>query len=709
MLSEVEKNQAKQWIDALVGKDLDYISRSKIAVIKSVDWDDSGRLNVSRDESSITIRWERIESVISRLKNGNPIHVDTVLRSSGNDRTIIETIVASFPTVGYMKPNQGRNKSRNKVLQWMNEEVHPLGEILDVSDEIYISSLVSNKQNTTIISEKVIGQFVFKLTEFLVKNNLEPPLFQYLIEKIQDSKSYNIEFKHYRLTSIFKISDQPISEDELKRGDKLRFFANPFKIGSHLYYLSNQWTDGTDSRLDIQTLITIFNALYDDYKIAKEDDSYVLTKSNNRVNETNLSKPFLLLAGISGTGKTRFVREQAKATGSLSDTYCLTSVRPDWHEPSDILGYISRLSVSGDAEYVTTEVLQFIAKAWRAIIDAGLELTVNDINDGARLVVTGEKGLLDEVLPYWLCLDEMNLAPVEQYFADYLSVLETREWQWQGDDFDYCCDPLLKSATIQQLVGEAKTKLRSDLGFGESEYDREWDLFCEHGLSIPFNLIVAGTVNMDETTHGFSRKVIDRALSFDFGEFFPNDFDHFFTPTVRPNTLSYPIHAQAAVEFLPALDSSGERSIGFLKSVNAVLDNTPFQLAFRALNELLLAVISTQPETDHQLQAVWDDFLMCKVLPRIEGDHDKLTVNNSATTNSNAQSLLDELSLVLKIELTDIWDEPKDSVNARPDLYREKIAEADDQRILRIACRSKAKLAWMQARLQRSGFTSFWP
>ncbi|MFC3333481.1 hypothetical protein ACFOEM_13740 [Paenalcaligenes hominis] len=47
-----------------------------------------------------------------------------------------------------------------------------------------------------------------------------------------------------------------------------------------------------------------------------------------------------------------------------------------------------------------------------------------------------------------------------------------------------------------------------------------WDLFLQEGIGIPFNLIVAGTVNMDETTHGFSRKVIDRALSFDFGDFF---------------------------------------------------------------------------------------------------------------------------------------------------------------------------------------------
>src|SRR5699024_4261000 len=121
------------------------------------------------------------------------------------------------------------------------------------------------------------------------------------------------------------------------------------------------------------------------------------------------------------------VREQSKLTGSLSDTYCLTSVRPDWHEPSDVLGYISRLGGDGNAEYITTDVLQFIAKAWRAIIDTELELKVDD---DCRLTVTGDKEQLNQVLPYWLCLDEMNLAPVEQYFADYLSVLETREWQW---------------------------------------------------------------------------------------------------------------------------------------------------------------------------------------------------------------------------------------------------------------------------------------
>lgn len=419
-----------------------------------------------------------------------------------------------------------------------------------------------------------------------------------------------------------------------------------------------------------------------------------------------LSKPFLLLAGISGTGKTRFVREQAKATGQFNETYCLVSVRPDWHEPSDLLGYISRLANHGQAEYITTDVLQFIAKAWRGIADNGLSIEVQHIDEqGERLVVTGDRDALNEVLPYWLCLDEMNLAPVEQYFADYLSVLETREWRWDGDAFTYSSDALLKPAMINAVADT--DKLRKDLGFEAAEYDELWQLICEHGLAIPFNLMVAGTVNMDETTHGFSRKVIDRALSFDFGEFFPNDYAEFFEPTIGNKALSYPVlsHANYSQDKLPSIDSDGQKSIDFLDAVNTVLDNTPFRLAYRALNELLLAVISEAPDDQDtlHLQAIWDDFLMCKVLPRIEGDSDKLM------TDDSQQSLLQKLSQCLTTQLAEIWNEAEGAGTARPDLYREKAATEGDAKVLRIACRSKAKLEWMQKRLERSGFTSFWP
>lgn len=454
---------------------------------------------------------------------------------------------------------------------------------------------------------------------------------------------------------------------------------------------------------DEDTLTSDLTELLDIYADVNLDTNQYSQHAHAVSNAQALSKPFLLLAGISGTGKTRFVREQAKTSQQFTETYCLTSVRPDWHEPSDLLGYISRLN--GAAEYITTDVLKFIAKAWRAIADSDLTVEVQENEDqGKRLVVAGERDALDKVLPYWLCLDEMNLAPVEQYFADYLSVLETREWCWTGNSFTYSCDALLKPATIKEVAD--KEKLREALGFDDAQYDELWAHICQYGLGIPFNLLVAGTVNMDETTHGFSRKVIDRALSFDFGAFFPNDYNDFFTPTSCNKRLSYPIWSNASKADLDnTFDADGTKTVAFLSAVNAVLKNTPFELAFRALNELLLAVASSQPQDDLTLKAVWDDFMMCKVLPRIEGDTDKLTT-------SNRKDLLEELSDVLSDQLAPIWQAEQGDKNQRPDLYREKIVAdgaTEEAKVLRIPCRSKAKLQWMSERLASATFTSFWP
>ena len=133
------------------------------------------------------------------------------------------------------------------------------------------------------------------------------------------------------------------------------------------------------------------------------------------------SKPFLLLAGISGTGKSRIVRELARACweegtdeykAQKPKNFQMVQVKPNWHDSSDLIGYVSR--VSGKAEYVAGEFLKFIAKAWE-----------------------------DTETPYFLCLDEMNLAPVEQYFAEYLSVIESR--RSHGDGI-VTTDPILEKA-----------------------------------------------------------------------------------------------------------------------------------------------------------------------------------------------------------------------------------------------------------------------
>jgi hypothetical protein len=429
-----------------------------------------------------------------------------------------------------------------------------------------------------------------------------------------------------------------------------------------------------DLRADLLTVMKFYEEIEQIWRITRNEN---ILNALSEV-DTKLPKPFLLLAGISGTGKTRFVREQAAAhcNGDLSN-YCLIPVRPDWHEPSDLLGYISRIG-QGGSRYVVTDLLRFVVKVWQ---DAWASATAEELVCRAP----------SDMTPYWLCLDEMNLAPVEQYFADYLSILETRKWQ----DGSYHCDSLLKSDTIKQLDSDGQQALRADLHLDDVLFDDLWNYFVNVGIPLPPNLIVAGTVNMDETTHGFSRKVIDRAFTIDFGVFYPNDFDHYFKSSIRPKTLGFPVLSQVTENDLATVtaDTNGKESIKFLGAINGVLKGTPFELAYRALNELLLAVVCFKPENEIELQAVWDDFLMSKVLPRIDGDGEKLNFNGDDS------SLLTQLLAVIDTQFPDILSAQ------RPDLLRVEIGGG----VHLVNCRAKQKLDWMQKRLADNGFTTFWP
>jgi hypothetical protein len=485
-----------------------------------------------------------------------------------------------------------------------------------------------------------------------------------------------------KLPGVYLWASQQGLDEE--KADPRVFHDEPFEFEGIPYFLSDQWTIESANGRSIKSLnyfLTLFNC-----QITKELDRFFLTQISPFI-PTALPKPFLLLAGISGTGKTRFVREQANASAALysmneGDNYCLVPVRPDWHEPSDLLGYISRIGCDGP-RYVVTDVLRFIVAAWKYV---ALSATATQIDYKD----------LDSVSPFWLCLDEMNLAPVEQYFADYLSILETRNWE----NGTYSCEQLLKSTVIEKLDEQGRNDLWDNLKIaGDDPLSvglRQY--FSTTGIPLPPNLIVAGTVNMDETTHGFSRKVIDRALTIDFGEFFPNDYSQFYLgdKKIADRPLNFPRLSKVQHESdlsAVAADPDGRKTIGFLSAVNSTLAATPFALAYRALNEALLSVVCFNPADDTELQAVWDDYLMMKVLPRIEGDAEKLSVNGE-------ESLLTRLSKVLESELALVW-----LGKTRPDLLRKSISGPDEP----VVCRSRIKLNWMQKRLADNSFTTFWP
>ena len=362
------------------------------------------------------------------------------------------------------------------------------------------------------------------------------------------------------------------------------------------------------------------------------------------------SKPFLLLAGISGTGKSRIVRELARACwdegseeydAQKPKNFQMVQVKPNWHDSSDLIGYVSR--VSGKAEYVAGDFLRFVAKAWE-----------------------------DKETPYFLCLDEMNLAPVEQYFAEYLSVVESRK---SHEDGTVTTDPIL-----EKVDEEWYFNLTASLTTDENVRKQ----FNKDGICIPQNLIVVGTVNMDETTFSFSRKVLDRAMTIEM-----NDVDLHGGLTERNEKIGKLGKAELIGNAVEGIDvyvgnkDVCEKVLTYLDAVNAVLNGTPFKVAYRTRNEFLLYVVNNLPynkdENDVELEQGYviaralDEITSMKVLSRIEGDDTKVS-----------DDFLNLLSKTIEDGL--------------------KAVSGEEHTITSI---SLAKLKEMKAKLA-SGYTSFW-
>ena len=344
------------------------------------------------------------------------------------------------------------------------------------------------------------------------------------------------------------------------------------------------------------------------------------------------TKPFMLLAGISGTGKSRIVRKLAQATVTeklqrangytgedfANDRWTLHSpanfeliqVKPNWHNSMDVIGYLSNIP---SPHYVFTPFIEFIVKAWQ-----------------------------HPEVPFFLCLDEMNLAPVEEYFAEFLSAIESRSFEGE----EYLTDPIIKPFNS---FGEyvAKTMVNTlfpnfTAGDTESAITKVIKHFRTKGLTLPKNLIVIGTVNMDETTFSFSRKVLDRAMSVEMNEV---NYDSFLTDTTDDdlkaiveafeqnddadlNALLVDRHIEAR-EIIDDLGDDAKFTIDYLKRINALLEGTPFKLGYRAANEALIYLQASQEFGQTDRIAALDNFTLMKILSRIEGDETKLKITDS--------------------------------------------------------------------------------
>ena len=276
-----------------------------------------------------------------------------------------------------------------------------------------------------------------------------------------------------------------------------------------------------------------------------------------------MAKPFVILSGLAGSGKTQLALAFAKCLSeNIGEQVCPVSIGADWTNREPLLGYPNALQ-PGKYEKPESGVLQLLMRA----------------NE-------------DPDKPYFLILDEMNLSVVERYFADFLSAMESGE----------------------------KIKL-----WDGNENEEDENKYVPAEIHLPKNVFIIGTINVDETTYMFSPKVLDRANVIEF-KIAADEMEDYLGKKVNINLeQAYSACADMAVDFVTKAKSQVEKDeknkdvlLSFFKELKKV--NAEF--GYRTVNEIsrYLHFADGNLEDDSAI----DTAILQKLLPKLHGSRKKL-------------------------------------------------------------------------------------
>ena len=287
-----------------------------------------------------------------------------------------------------------------------------------------------------------------------------------------------------------------------------------------------------------------------------------------------MTKPFVILSGLAGSGKTQLAITFAKALVEDTDTQlCAVSVGADWTNREPLLGFPNALQTN---QYVRPE-----SRVLDLMIEANMPENANK--------------------PYFLILDEMNMSYVERYFADFLSAMESKEAipLWNG-----CLDP---------------------------DTDDDSD-DTPTSIKLPSNLFIIGTINVDETTYMFSPKVLDRANVIEFkisademSSFLENmkdvNPDNIISKAANMAASFVEIASKNDLKKEPAVVETLKKFFGELKNVNA-------EFGYRSATEIFRFICQAKNNDDTATKItdneILDAAIVQKLLPKLHGSRKKL-------------------------------------------------------------------------------------
>ena len=277
-----------------------------------------------------------------------------------------------------------------------------------------------------------------------------------------------------------------------------------------------------------------------------------------------LTKPFVILTGLSGSGKTKLAQSFVQWICQDESQYRIIPVGADWTNREPLLGYPNALKPE---EYVKPD---------NGALDLIIEASTHPD------------------LPYFLILDEMNLSHVERYFADFLSVMESKE-----------AIPLHAEEMLENGVPPS--------------------------LVVPPNLFIIGTVNIDETTNMFSPKVLDRANTIEF-RISSEEMEGFLENIKELNMDALNTKGASMAKSFLELSAQKKFASTDIELINKALvrffeelKKTGAEFGYRSATEILrlinqLTVLDDKMSTNEKI----DIAIIQKLLPKLHGSRRKL-------------------------------------------------------------------------------------